>query len=352
MESKPLVVVGAGVSGTTAAIEAARAGVQVTLIDENPIGMSMIGLDVPQFFGQRIVGTLRNKAVMLGRVVVANDALAEAEEAGVDIQLGTYVWGAFRNTESSRVLDGPQLGLADDDRSWLMKYDRLIVAAGSRDLGMSFAGWNMAGAMGANGAYSLMSRYQALSSQRMVVLGSGNLGLNTARMAQDRGIDVAAVVDVSPSVRGDEALMTGLQGQGVELYNSHTVKEAAGKADDIESVVLVEIDDNNRPVAGSEKVIPRRHRVPRYRPGAQHRAPQSPGLRPCLQVRAWRVRAGARRLDADQRRYGVRRGRRGRLPRRNGPGPRDRQESRPPGRGCRRGVAGRHRQRRGTRQES
>jgi hypothetical protein len=121
---------------------------------------------------------------------------------------------------------------------------------------MSFAGWNMAGAMGANGAYSLMSRYQVLSSQRMVVLGSGNLGLNTAKMAQDRGVEVAAVVDVSPSVRGDEALMTGLQDQGVELYNSHTVKEAAGKADDIESVVLVEIDDNNRPVAGSEKVIP------------------------------------------------------------------------------------------------
>ena len=256
MESRPLVVVGAGVSGTAAAIEAAKAGVQVTLIDENPIGMSMIGLDVPQFFGQRIVGTLRNKGVMLGRVAASNDALAEAEEAGVDIQLGTCVWGAFRNTEASRVLDGPQLGLADDERSWLMKYDRLIVAAGSRDLGMSFAGWNMAGAMGANGAYSLMSRYQALSSQRMVVMGSGNLGLNTARMAQNRGIDVAAVVDVSPSVRGDEALMNGLQQEGVELYTSHTVKEAAGRADDIESVVLVEIDENNEPVFGSEKVIP------------------------------------------------------------------------------------------------
>ena len=256
MESRPLVVVGAGVSGTAAAIEAARAGVQATLIDENPIGMAMVGLDVPQFFGQRIVGTLRNKAVMLGRVAMANDALAEAEEAGVDIQLGTYVWGAFRNTENSRVLDGPQLGLADDDRSWLMKYDRLIVAAGSRDLGMSFAGWNMAGAMGANGAYSLMSRYQALSSQRMVVLGSGNLGLNTARMAQERGVDVAAVVDVSPSVRGDEALMMELQGRGAEFYNSHTVREAAGEADDIESVVLVEIDDDSQPITGSEKVIP------------------------------------------------------------------------------------------------
>ena len=255
MESKPLVVVGAGVAGTAAAIEAAKAGVQVTLIDENPIGMSMMGLDIPQFFGQRIKGALRNKAVMLERVVTANDALAEAEGAGVDVRLGTYVWGAFRNTETSRALDGPQLGLADDEHSWVISYDRLIVAAGSRDLGMSFAGWNMAGAMGANGAHLLMSRYQALTSRRMVVMGSGNLGLNTARMAQDRGVEVAAVVDVSSSVRGDEALMTGLQRGGAKLYTSHTVKEAAGKADGIESVVLVEIDDDNEPVAGSEKVI-------------------------------------------------------------------------------------------------
>ncbi len=47
-----------------------------------------------QFFGQRIMSTLGNKAVMLGRVAAANDALTEAEEAGVDIQLGTRVWGA------------------------------------------------------------------------------------------------------------------------------------------------------------------------------------------------------------------------------------------------------------------
>ena len=52
MESKPLVVVGAGVSGTAAAIEAARAGVRVTLIDENPIGISMMGLDVPSVLRQ------------------------------------------------------------------------------------------------------------------------------------------------------------------------------------------------------------------------------------------------------------------------------------------------------------
>ncbi len=255
METKSLVIVGAGAAGTAAAIEAARTGVQVTLIDENPIGASMMGLDVPQFFGKRTMDALRNRAEMLERVAATSDSLAEAKAAGVDVQLGTCVWGAFRNTETSRQLDGPQLGLADDTQSWMIKFDRLIVAAGSRDVGMSFAGSDLAGAMGANGACSLMSRYQALASRRMVVLGSGNLGLSTARMALDCGIEVTAIVDVSSSARGDETLLAGLQEEGVELYTSHTVKEAAGNDAGIESVVLVEIDGNCEPVAGSEKTI-------------------------------------------------------------------------------------------------
>ena len=255
MESKPLVVVGAGVAGTAAAIEAARAGVRVTLVDENPIGASMMALDVPHFFGKRAMDPLRDMDVLLERAAAANSSLAEAAESGVEVQLGTCVWGAFRNSATSRVLDGPQLGLADAERSWMIKYDRLIVAAGARDLAMSFPGSGMAGAMGANGAHALMSRYRALTSRRMVVLGSGNLGLETARMAQESGVEVAAVVDVSAAVRGDEALMSRLQDTGIEFYTSHTVKEAVGNAGDFDSVVLVEIDDDCEPVGGTEKVV-------------------------------------------------------------------------------------------------
>ena len=255
MESRPLVVVGAGVAGTAAAIEAARAGVQVSLIDENPIPTAMAGLNVPQFFGRRFVSTLGNKAQMLERMTAANDALAAAGAAGVEVQLGTCVWGAFRNSDTSRVLEGPQLGLADHERSWLMKYDRLIVTTGARDVGVAFAGWSLSGAMGANGAYSLMRHYQALASRRMVVLGTGNLGLCTAAMALDRGIEVAAVVDVFGSAHGDRAVTAALQDKGVKLYTSHTVREAVGRDGEIESVVLVEIDDNCKPVGGTEKEI-------------------------------------------------------------------------------------------------
>ena len=259
MESRPLAVVGAGVSGIAAAIEAAKAGVPVTLIDENPVPVSMARLNVPLFFGQKFDNVLSDRALMMERMAATNEAqyeaISEAEKAGVDIQLGTCVWGAFRNSENSRLLDGPQIGLADHKRSWMMKYERLIVATGSRDLSIGFAGCDLAGAMGANGAHSLMSRYEAFSAQRMVVLGSGNLALNTAKMALDNGIQVSAIVDIAPSVRGDKTLTTHLQSKDVELFTSHTVKEAVSNNGEIKSVVLVEIEDNLEPIAGTEKVI-------------------------------------------------------------------------------------------------
>src|SRR5262245_66398068 len=82
----PLVVVGAGPAGVAAAIEAARAGVEVMLVDENPLDHEMMAMDVPLHFGgQRLHPSLRNRAAMLARVVEANPALGEADEAGVDV---------------------------------------------------------------------------------------------------------------------------------------------------------------------------------------------------------------------------------------------------------------------------
>src|SRR5256885_16390745 len=129
----PLVVVGAGIAGVTAAIEAARAGVEVVLIDENPVDNDMMAMDVPLCFGQRMDGSVRNRALLLEGVVESNPELASAHEAGVDVQPGTYVWGAFVNGPSVQELPVPMLGLADDRRSWLLGYDRLVGAAGARD---------------------------------------------------------------------------------------------------------------------------------------------------------------------------------------------------------------------------
>jgi len=251
----PLVVVGAGPAGVAAAIEAARAGVEVVLIDEHPVDNDMMAMDVPLCFGQRMDGSVRNRALMLERVVETNPELASAHEAGVDVQLGTYVWGAFVNGAAVQALPVPMLGLADDRRSWLLGYDRLIVAAGARDVLLGFPGWERAGTLGAGGATALLSRYRALAARRLVVLGSGALGLHTAGLALEHGVEVAGVVEVDTQVRGDAATAKALAARGVPFFTSHTVKAARGRTGEIESVLIVGVTRDGTPVAGSEREI-------------------------------------------------------------------------------------------------
>ena len=250
-----VVVVGAGAAGVAAAIAAARGGAEVLLVDENPIDHDMMAMDVPLYFGQRMQPSVRNRTLMMERMVQANPALAEAHEAGVDVQLGTYVWGAFVNGPTVRELQGPMLGLADDRRSWLIGYDRLIVAAGARDVVMGFRGWERAGAMGANGAFSLLTRYRALASQRMVILGSGSLGLGTAALALQHGVSVAGIVEVDEAVRGEAQAAARLADRGVPIYTSHTMREARGTVGEVESVVVVQVDATGKPIPGSEREI-------------------------------------------------------------------------------------------------
>ena len=249
----PVVVVGAGVAGVAAAVAAARGGAQVLLVDEHPVDNDMMAMDVPLYFGQRMQESVRNRALMMERVVEANPGLAEAHEVGVDVQLGTYVWGAFVNGPSVRELPGPMLGLADDRRSWLVGYDRLIVAAGARDVALGFPGWERAGAMGASGAHALLTRYRALASKRILILGSGQLALTTAALALEHGIEVAGLVEVGDALRAEIGSVPALH--GVPIYLSHTVKEARGKVGEVESVVLVQVDAALEPVAGTEREI-------------------------------------------------------------------------------------------------
>ena len=101
----PLIVVGAGPAGIAAALAAAEAGVETMLVDEHPVAASLMGLDVPLHFGQRMNAAVQNKERMIERLVESNPRLADAFERGIDIQLGVYAWGAFMNGPSVHVPD-------------------------------------------------------------------------------------------------------------------------------------------------------------------------------------------------------------------------------------------------------
>ncbi|MGE0718668.1 MAG: FAD-dependent oxidoreductase [Alphaproteobacteria bacterium] len=238
----PLVVVGGGPAGLAAAIEAASLGVGTMLIDENPVGAGLIGMDVPLAYGERLDAAVRNKPRMLERIVAARPEIERAFEAGVDVQLGVYAWGAFVSGPTSRAQPRPLLGLADDDRSWLVSWDRLIVAAGARDVGLAMPGWDRPGVMGARAFAAAVDLYGAFNGRRLVILGSGAIGLATALKARDAGLDVAAVVEVADAPQGPAALVERVRAAGVPILTRRTVAAIEGAAE-VERVTLRRADD-------------------------------------------------------------------------------------------------------------
>ncbi|MCO4878250.1 FAD-dependent oxidoreductase [Paraburkholderia caribensis] len=251
--SKHLVVVGGGVAGCTAALEAANAGLRVTLIDEHPQELSAMSLDAPYFYGARLPSVLSDQGLIAERVLGANEPLMECLEAGVDVVTGTCVWANFLPGTNNTHQKTLQVGVADAERSWLLDYDYLILAPGSRDLVLSFPGWNLPGVLGANGANALLARYEALGGSKLVILGSGNVGLRTAQLALSKGISVAAIVEVKPSVQGDKELADEITGAGVPILLSTTVRQAIGNTE-VTAIEVVGVDQSLEP-AGDVQTI-------------------------------------------------------------------------------------------------
>jgi thioredoxin reductase len=236
-----VLVIGAGAAGAAAAIEAARAGESVMLVDENPVSPGLMGLDTPLFFGGRYTGAVQTKARVLEQVFAANPLIEQAYEAGVEVELGVYCWGAWTPGYGLASLPQPIAGLADEERSWMVAFRRIILATGARDVALAFRGWDQPGVMGARALRSLIQTYNAFAGRRLVILGSGALALETARLALAAGLKIAALVEVEDAVQGPADLAEELRAAGVQILTGHVPILAVGGLDGVERLDVAPI---------------------------------------------------------------------------------------------------------------
>ncbi len=233
-----VLVIGAGSVGVEAAIEAARGGAQVLLVDENPVDPGLMGLDTPLFYGARYTGAVQTRGRMTEQVFAARPRLEEAIEAGVEVELGVSCWGAWVGGYGLATLPGPVAGLSDGDRAWMVGFERLILAAGARDVALAFEGWDQPGVMGAQGLYALLGLYDAFAGRRLVILGSGELALRTALLALGRGLEVAALIEVEEMARAPKDLQADLAVAGVPILTGFVPIRAMGGLDGVERLVV------------------------------------------------------------------------------------------------------------------
>jgi len=108
--------------------------------------------------------------------------------------------------------------------------------------------------MGAGAAQTLMNLHRVLPGERVLMVGSGNVGLIVAYQLLQAGAKVIGIVEAAQKIGGYSVHAAKVRRIGVPIYTSHTVQEARGtKA--VEKAVVVKVDERWNPIAGTEREL-------------------------------------------------------------------------------------------------
>ncbi len=234
-----LAVIGGGPAGLCAAIEAARRGVETTLVDENRKAGGQLFKQIHRFFGSE-----EHRAGIRG-ITIGDQLLEEARRAGVKTLLDSVAWGLFPDRS---------VGLTTGGRAQTLEAAKVIIATGAIENSLSFPGWTLPNVMGAGAAQTMVNVHRVLPGSRVLIVGSGNVGLIVAYQLLQAGAEVLAVVEALPEVSGYQVHASKIVRMGVPILCRHTITRAEGKTC-VERAEIAAVDEAFRPLPGSERLL-------------------------------------------------------------------------------------------------
>jgi len=131
---------------------------------------------------------------------------------------------------------------------------KVLVATGAREKMLSFPGNTLPGVFGAGAFQTLVNRDLVKASERVLIVGGGNVGLIAGYHAIQAGIEVAALVEALPHVGGYKVHADKLRRLGVPICTSHTVVSASGEGR-VESVTIAALDERWKVIPGTHKTF-------------------------------------------------------------------------------------------------
>ncbi len=237
MKRYDLIVVGAGPSGLSAAIEAAKKGLEVVVFDENEKPGGQLFKQIHKFFGSK-----EHRAKVRG-FVIGQQLLDEAAKEGVTVVLNATVIGLYQDKE---------IVVKTGEKIEHYKADAVVIATGAAENMVTFPGWTLPGVIGAGAAQTMMNLHGVKPGNKVLMLGSGNVGLVVSFQLLQCGCEVVALVDAAPRVGGYGVHAAKVARTGVPFYLSHTIVKAEGD-ECVTGVTIAEIDEKFSFIPGTEK---------------------------------------------------------------------------------------------------
>lgn len=242
---RDVVVIGGGPAGLAAAISAKKTGAKdVLLIERDKRLGGILNQCIHDGFGLH-----RFKEALSGPEY-AKRFIDELERLGVEYFLSSMVL-ALR---PDRTLEVSSLnGLIT------IKASSIVLAMGCRERtagAIMLPGTRPAGIYTAGTAQNLINLQNIMVGKRVVVLGSGDIGLIMARRLTLEGCEVVGVYEILPYPSGlPRNIQQCLKDFGIPLHLETTVVEVHGDRR-LSGVTVAKVDEKRRPVLGTDKFIP------------------------------------------------------------------------------------------------